>query len=1041
MRYGKINHPIVRTLIATAISACFAPLVFALPVTPTVTNGNASFVQSGNTLTVTNSNRAIINWNSFSIGGNENVRFIQPSSTSSVLNRVTGSDPSVLLGSLQSNGRVFLINHAGILVGQGARIDVAGFVASTLRLSDDDFLANRQRYTEAPGAGKVQNFGEITTPSGGNVYLIAPQVENHGIINAPNGEVLLAAGQRVELIDTATPGVKVEIVGSEGSATNLGTITAEAGRIGIAGVLVRNSGTLNASSLVSEGGRIFLKATTDTLVDGNSQIRATGSKGGRIEVLGNSVSVTDNTLIDASGKTAGGTVLVGGDYQGKNAAVQNAETTTFSKDAILRADASDNGDGGKVIVWADGTTSAYGKISARGGAKGGNGGFVEVSGKHHLVYRGVTNTSAPRGKTGTLLLDPTSIGLIAGAGTDTATTLYGDNITTNLGLSNLILQTSSGGTGNITFTAGTYDFSGAAAANSLTLLAFSDGSTSTGNISLPTGTFLTMKFGAPLKMVAGWDGASVSAPTVVSGFGSLSAVAGSSISAQEMKVIAGSNIVLDGSNTIDSVDLTTINGSVSYHTVNPNTTRIGINATGNITVTGDAGSTSIQLVELVTTGTSNVVVAAQGQILEGDWSGKSDVGVADVVTGSGNITLTSQVGTPAAGSLAISADVETSGTVSATVAGGPYGNIGIRDVGANQVASVTLNASAATNEGSLSYFRYGDLSLANIALSQRSTDSVAIGSSGDVTVPAGYLFGSGSADATLSVQGNLLVSGGNIDMRANANTIIAGGQINISAGKMISTDPGKPMDVSAGSILLNGGTLKADADLTVITPANIDLLAGGLLESTYGKLIFLADNLNVTSGAVYGKLGIDGTLFGGITLGALAGGTGYMNATNGIVDLAIGGSGIEMYNGSYINSTDATQPDGGLIKLFFSGLSGGGSMIDGVATFDGGYKVGGALTTLGAGLDVTYGVLSNPVSDALVDAFDKTTDSAGGTGETLDSLELAETKITGVDSTQSAGGSDGNFGSEETPADGSGTTTGNGQDGKNAKKKPAQCSA
>jgi hypothetical protein len=509
-----------------------------------------------------------------------------------------------------------------------------------------------------------------------------------------------------------------------------------------------------------------------------------------------------------------------------------------------------------------------------------------------------------------------------------------------------------------------------------------------------------------------------------------------------MKVIAGSNIVLDGSNTIDSVDLTTINGSVSYHTVNPNTTRIGINATGNITVTGDAGSTSIQLVELVTTGTSNVIVAAQGQILEGDWSGKSDVGVADVVTGSGNITLTSQVGTPAAGSLAISADVETTGTVSASVAGGPYGNIGIRDVGANQVANATLNASAATNEGSLSYFRYGDLSLANIALSQRSTDSVAIGASGDVTVPVGgYLFGAGSADATLSVQGNLLVSGGNIGMRADANTIIVGGEINISAGKMISTDPGKPMDVSAGSILLNGGALKADADLTVITPANIDLLAGGLLESTYGKLIFLADNLNVTSGAVYGKLGIDGTLFGGITLGALAGGTGYMNAANGIVDLAIGGSGIEMYNGSYINSTDATQPDGGLIKLFFSSLSGGGSMIDGVATFDGGYKVGGALTTLGAGLDVTYGVLSNPVSDALVDAFDKTTDSAGGTGETLDSLELAETKITGVDSTQSAGGSDGNFGSEETPADGSGTTTGNGQDGKNAKKKPAQCSA
>ena len=277
MRHGKIKHVIARTLIATAVSACFSPLVFALPVAPNVASGTASFAQSGNTLTVTNSNRAIINWNSFSISGNENVRFVQSSSTSSVLNRVLGSNPSVLLGSLQSNGKVFLINPAGILVGQGARIDVAGFVASTLTLSDSDFLANRLRFTETPGAGKVQNFGEITTPGGGNVYLVAPQVDNHGIITAPNGEVLLAAGQRVELIDTATPGVRVEIVGTEGTATNLGTITAEAGRIGIAGVLVKNAGTLNASSLVSEGGRIFLKATNDTMVDGDSRISATGS--------------------------------------------------------------------------------------------------------------------------------------------------------------------------------------------------------------------------------------------------------------------------------------------------------------------------------------------------------------------------------------------------------------------------------------------------------------------------------------------------------------------------------------------------------------------------------------------------------------------------------------------------------------------------------------------------------------------------------------------------------------------------------------------
>src|SRR5450756_1451559 len=94
-----------------------------------------------------------------------------------------------------------------------------------------------------------------------------------------------------------------------------------------AGVLVKNSGTLNASSLVKEGGRIFLKASQDTYVEGQGRISATGTKGGSIEVLGNRVAVMDQAQLDASGNAGGGTVLVGGDYQGKNDAIQNAQAT------------------------------------------------------------------------------------------------------------------------------------------------------------------------------------------------------------------------------------------------------------------------------------------------------------------------------------------------------------------------------------------------------------------------------------------------------------------------------------------------------------------------------------------------------------------------------------------------------------------------------------------------------------------------------------------------------------------------------------------
>src|ERR1039458_7207614 len=121
--------------IVVGICACFASApAWSKPTAPQVVNGSASFNQAGKLLTVTNSNGAIINWNTFSIGANETTRFNQASASSSVLNRVLANDPSVLLGTLSSNGRVWLVNPAGIMVGQGARIDVAGFIASTLHV-------------------------------------------------------------------------------------------------------------------------------------------------------------------------------------------------------------------------------------------------------------------------------------------------------------------------------------------------------------------------------------------------------------------------------------------------------------------------------------------------------------------------------------------------------------------------------------------------------------------------------------------------------------------------------------------------------------------------------------------------------------------------------------------------------------------------------------------------------------------------------------------------------------------------------------------
>lgn len=361
MKKFRSPLPPLKTLSAT-LAACFAVAAQALPTAPSVSAGNASFQQSGNALTVTNSNGTIINWNSFSVGAGESTRFIQPNASSSVLNRVLGGDPSQIYGTLSSNGRIYLVNPNGIFVGPGGRVDAAAFVASTLALSDQDFLAGRLAFTRVGNAGAVENQGVITTPEGGSVYLVGSQVSNHGSIDAPGGEVILAAGQSVQLVNTGTPGVTVEFSASDESVQNFGSIAAGGGRIGLAGALVRNSGALNASSAVREGGRIFLRASKQVEVDAAGRIVANGTQGGtvqlqsaeqtlvsgqieakgavaaggRVEVLGKQVGVFDGASVDASGQTGGGTILVGGDLQGNNAAVQNAVTTWFGRGARRR---------------------------------------------------------------------------------------------------------------------------------------------------------------------------------------------------------------------------------------------------------------------------------------------------------------------------------------------------------------------------------------------------------------------------------------------------------------------------------------------------------------------------------------------------------------------------------------------------------------------------------------------------------------------------------------------------------------------------------
>src|SRR4030043_1312010 len=163
--------------------------VIAGPEGAQVVNGQVSIKQSGSNTAITASDKAIINYSSFDIARPETVRFIQPGSSASVLNRILSANPTNINGTLLANGRVFFVNPAGVYIGAGARINVNQLVASGLNISNADFINGR--YNFAGGNGAVINDGDISAQ---RVYLIGKQVTNSGNINCPAGYVVMAAG-------------------------------------------------------------------------------------------------------------------------------------------------------------------------------------------------------------------------------------------------------------------------------------------------------------------------------------------------------------------------------------------------------------------------------------------------------------------------------------------------------------------------------------------------------------------------------------------------------------------------------------------------------------------------------------------------------------------------------------------------------------------------------------------------------------------------------------------------------------------------------
>lgn len=387
--------------------------ILANPNGPQIMHGNAILEEIGKTLSITTSDKTIIHWDDFSNQPGELIRFLQPDNASSVLNRVTSKNPSFLLGDLESNGRIFLINPNGVFVGENAIFQTGGFIASTFDVLDEAYIRGGELEFQGDSQASINNLGSIQA-SQGDIMLFAAQIDNLGQLSAPQGTVGLGSAPALILKPNDQQRVFIVCKGDEKNTIyNRGVIEAIQVEIKSSGnpysLAFSHEGTIDALGIQEQGGSVYLVADDSSgQVLGSIAAKNSDKTGGTVHVLGKSLFLSETSNIDVSGDLGGGTVLIGGDYQGQNADIPNADNVLAVKGATISADALIAGDGGKVVLWSEEYTGFLGKISAMGGTDCGNGGFTEISGKS-LGFDGLVHLQADHGKPGLLFLDPTDI--------------------------------------------------------------------------------------------------------------------------------------------------------------------------------------------------------------------------------------------------------------------------------------------------------------------------------------------------------------------------------------------------------------------------------------------------------------------------------------------------------------------------------------------------------------------------------------------------------------------------------------------------------
>ena len=886
-------------LLAPSQGRAGQPAPMTTPQGGTVVGGSATISQAPGTTTITQtSQRAAIDWQSFNLGSKARVTFNQPNAQAIALNRVIANNPSIIAGRIDANGRIVLVNQDGVVFTPGSEVNAESLVVSTSGISPKNFMAGKLIFDQQPKPGaRIVNDGRITMKQAGLAAFVAPEVINRGTITAQLGHVVLAGASAFTLnlsgdglisINVTQAVRQIDLGGRKVTAlvTNEGTIIANGGRItltaravdGLIQQLLDVGGTLRADSVGRQPGAITIQGVGgDLQVAGQLLARGEtpGSSGGTIAVdaTGN-VSVASTARIDASGPAGGGVVALGTDaaraLQGpSDTTAPKAARVAIAQGATISADATRNGNGGRITVLSRDRTTAAGTISAQG-AGNGDGGLIEISSDGVISLSGTDTTFAPSGRNGTILLDPQTLIVTASGGTPSAgttttsgTLTVGTDSSTSSYIDASILDSQTGAV--------------ELSASSLISIVSAISSSSISTLAMNSGG--DIRIAAPVTLTAGSIEATANGTIEVSG-----ALGASSISLLDTASSPTNKIDINANIDAQTLSLDASGGTISNSgsgTGYINASSLDIVTASSVVLTGsnsittleDFVANSITLVDqsaLTLAGT--VSVATHGQvafITRGldDTSGATflapDGTIEIAPLGSSTIAGTLDLGGTSAGNVNVSTnfvtlladsgaallDLGTANAGTGTLAGGVIfdGNLPsftptlMVEASGSIVNRTILQAGTGTFSGG-SIVNDGVLSVGNITVTGSDF-------SGSGAVTADSLAGSVSGFASLQNGGNSikvitsLSAGSSIDVADSQPLTIAGA---LSAGSSINVADSQSLNIagtlsvaSGGNIVLSangmdlaGGTILANSGAVTLAPLSFDTIALGGTSTT-----------------------------------------------------------------------------------------------------------------------------------------------------------------------------------------------------------------